>query len=81
MKYVHVLLSVIALSFLSACGEWFTRTVTVSDCSWADRISFEDETIDWLGGLPHWPDTAYEDFGEVGDHNELHDKYCGTPVN
>lgn len=77
MKYAHVLLSVIALSFLSGCGDLLNRAVTVSECSWTAPIRFEDETIDWLNELPEWPATAYEDFDAVGDHNELWTKYCG----
>lgn len=78
MSYVRALLCVIALSSLSACGNLFTRTVTVSDCSWTERIIFEDDTITWLYGLDKWPDTAYEDLDEVGDHNELYDINCGS---
>jgi hypothetical protein len=48
----------------------------VSECSWSAEIRFEDETKNWLGGLD-WPDSAYEDFDKIGDHNELRRKYCG----
>ena len=34
------------------------------------QIEFSEETKDWLRSL-EWPDTAYEDFDKVADHNDV----------
>lgn len=69
MRYVIALCLATSLLFLTACE------VPVSECSWSRQIEFEDETKEWLKGL-EWPQSAYEDFDEIGDHNELHGRYC-----
>lgn len=68
MSSVLNLLCGIAVIFLIACEP-------VSECSWSKEIIFEHTTKEWLGGLK-WPDSAYEDFDKIGDHNELRGKHC-----
>jgi hypothetical protein len=49
--------------------------VIPKECSWSEPIRFDPKTKEWLAGL-EWPPTAYEDFNKIGDHNELHDRFC-----
>lgn len=68
MNYVRNLFLAISLLFLTACE-------TVKECSWSAPIKFETETKEWLADLD-WPDTAYKDFDQIGDHNQLYDRNC-----
>lgn len=61
-------LSVTSVLFLTACDP-------KPECAWAEPIVFQQETKEWLEG-EDWPDTAYADFDQIGDHNELHDRFC-----
>jgi hypothetical protein len=76
MKYVHVLCLLLSATFLTACS-WpdSLRLPPVNDCQWADEIRFRPETKQWLLGL-NWPQSAYADFNQIGDHNELWETYC-----
>lgn len=71
MKFALGLFSMTSLTFLGACSPQITTT----ECSWAEEIRFSDETKDWLQGLD-WPQSAYADFDKIGDHNELHQRFC-----
>lgn len=69
MKFVAVLCLMTSMTFLTACE-------VPNECSWSEPILFDKETKDWLGSQD-WPPQAYEDFNKIGDHNELHDRFCG----
>lgn len=69
MKFAVALCLLISTASLTACK------TTVSDCTWVEPIEFADETKDWLGGLD-WPQSAYADFNQIGDHNALHGRFC-----
>jgi len=72
MRFVVALCLTISGLFLTACS---TPTVIPKECSWSEPIRFDPKTKEWLAGL-EWPPTAYEDFNKIGDHNELHDRFC-----
>lgn len=81
MKYAHVLCLLLSATFLTACDAVFSvmpdsmRPAPVSECLWTEEILFREDTKDWLMGLD-WPTTAYADFNQIGDHNELYRTYC-----
>lgn len=79
MKYAHVLCLLLSATFLTACDRTLwpdsLRPAPVSECLWTDEIRFQPETKQWLMGLS-WPVTAYADFNQIGDHNELWETYC-----
>lgn len=70
MKSVAALCLLTCTLFLTACS-----TVVPKECSWAEPIRFQQTTKDWLGSL-EWPQSAYADFNKIGDHNELHQRFC-----
>lgn len=71
MKFALTLFLATSLTFLGACSQ----TVYTQECTWAEEIPFQPETKQWLEGLD-WPPTAYEDFEQIADHNDLHERYC-----
>lgn len=75
MKFVTALFLTVSTIFLTACSEPEVINRTVYECAWAERIDASDETKEWLGGL-EWPPSAYAFFNDVGDHNELVERYC-----
>ncbi|MCH8347379.1 MAG: hypothetical protein IH901_02605 [Proteobacteria bacterium] len=72
-KFAAALFLVLSLTFLSACSG--IRVKVATDCAWAEEIRLSSETKEWLDGL-EWPESAFEDFKKIGDHNELYSKFC-----
>lgn len=72
MKFAIVLLLLTSIVSLAACE---TTTTVTKECSWAEPIEFAPETKQWLSGQ-EWPPSAYADFNQIGDHNELHQRHC-----
>lgn len=68
MKFASALCLLTSTTFLIACEP-------VDQCSWSAPITFTEDTKQWLGGLD-WPEAAYADFNQIGDHNELYGRYC-----
>ncbi|HXV73259.1 MAG TPA: hypothetical protein VD713_00875 [Sphingomonadales bacterium] len=60
---------------MSGCSAFHIRADL--DCAWAAPIRFSEETKAWLGAL-EWPETAFADFKQIADHNELYGRFCGT---
>jgi len=58
---------------LGACSG--IRVKVATDCVWAEEIKISDQTKTWLEVL-EWPESAYQDFKKIGDHNELYSKFC-----
>lgn len=76
MRYVMILSLLIGSMFLTACNNGVPWEVTPRDaCSWVEEIRFTQETKTWLETLD-WPSQAFEDFNQIGDHNELVKEFC-----
>ena len=72
MSSARALFLVTSLAFSTGCS--FMRDAP-DECVWTAPIEFSDETKEWLGS-EDWPDSAFEDFNQIGDHNELYRRNC-----
>lgn len=75
MRFVTVLCLSASATFLAACDRPEEVVIAPPECSWSDPIEFSDETKEWLAEQD-WPESAYDDFNQIGDHNELHEQFC-----
>lgn len=78
MKSVLRLCLLASAIFLTACSGWWKEEEAppvIVECVWTEEIRFHPGTKEWLAGID-WPATAYADFNQIGDHNELRQLFC-----
>ncbi len=65
MKSMLALLSLIALSCSSGCGQ--PRV----DTTWVKPIDLEEDTLEWLAKhQAEWPESLVDDLNEIDKHNQ-----------